>query len=169
MQKILFIDRDGTLIEEPDDEQVDSFEKLKFTKGVIRNLSFIREKTDYKFVLVSNQDGLGTDSFPEETFWPIHNFIMQTFEREGVVFDKQHIDNHFPEDNNPNRKPNIGMLTEYIDNPEYDLKGSFVIGDRESDMLLAKNLGCQVLLYGNNGMTWDKIAEILLQVNVRLK
>jgi imidazoleglycerol-phosphate dehydratase/histidinol-phosphatase len=112
-------------------------------------------------VLVSNQDGLGTDSFPEETFWPIHNFIMQTFEREGVVFDKQHIDNHFPEDNNPNRKPNIGMLTEYIDNPEYDLKGSFVIGDRESDMLLAKNLGCQVLLYGNNGMTWDKIAEIL--------
>ena len=140
MKKILFIDRDGTLIEEPQDEQIDSFEKLKFTKGVFKNLRFIRENLDFMFVMVSNQDGLGTASFPEETFWPIHNFILQTLEGEGVTFDKQHIDPHFPEDNSPMRKPGTGMLTEYFDQEKYDLKNSYVIGDRDTDRQLAENL-----------------------------
>ena len=113
--RLLFIDRDGTLIQEPEDEQIDSFEKLVFTKGVFRNLAFIAQHTDYELVMVSNQDGLGTDSFPEDTFWPVHNFIIQTLESEGIHFAKQHIDRHFPEDNSPMRKPGTGMLTEYID------------------------------------------------------
>lgn len=161
MKKILFIDRDGTLIREPEDEQIDSFEKLVFVDGVFRNLSFIRKKLDFEFVMVSNQDGLGTDSFPEDTFWPVHNFILQTLKGEGIEFDRQFIDPHFPEDNHPNRKPGTGMLTEYIDNPEYDLAGSYVIGDRESDAQLAENLGCKSLILGRDGMNWDKIAEIL--------
>ena len=160
-QKILFIDRDGTLIEEPADEQIDAFEKLKFVKGMIRNLAFIREKLDFRFVMVSNQDGLGTDSFPEDTFWPVHNFILQTLEGEGITFDDQKIDPHFPEDKHPNRKPGIGMLTEYINNPDYDIAGSYVIGDRESDEQLAQNLGCKALILGKDGMTWPKIAELL--------
>ncbi len=161
MKKILFIDRDGTLIHEPEDEQIDSFEKLVFVDGVFRNLSFIRKNLDFEFVMVSNQDGLGTDSFPEDTFWPVHNFILQTLKGEGIEFDRQFIDPHFPEDNHPNRKPGTGMLTEYIDNPEYDLAGSYVIGDRESDAQLAENLGCKSLILGRDGMNWDKIAEIL--------
>ena len=161
MKKILFIDRDGTLIREPEDEQIDSFEKLVFVDGVFRNLSFIRKNLDFEFVMVSNQDGLGTDSFPEDTFWPVHNFILQTLKGEGIEFDRQFIDPHFPEDNHPNRKPGTGMLTEYIDNPEYDLAGSYVIGDRESDAQLAENLGCKPLILGRDGMNWDKIAEIL--------
>lgn len=160
-QRILFIDRDGTLVEEPDDEQVDSFGKLKFVKGVFRNLGFIRSKLDFRFVMVSNQDGLCTSSFPEETFWPVHNFILQTLEGEGVTFDDILIDRHFPEDNHPCRKPGTGMLTEYIGNPAYDLPGSYVIGDRDTDRLLAENLGCKALILGRDGMTWDKIAEIL--------
>lgn len=159
--RILFIDRDGTLIEEPADEQIDAFEKLKFTKGVFRNLAFIRKNLDFKFVMVSNQDGLGTASFPEETFWPVHNFILQTLESEGVTFDEQLIDRHFPEDNHPNRKPGTGMLKEYIDNEAYDLANSYVIGDRDTDRQLADNLGCKALILGKDGMTWDKIAEIL--------
>ena len=110
MKRLLFIDRDGTLIEEPADEQIDAFEKLKFTKGVFRNLHFIREHTDFEFVMVSNQDGLGTDAFPEDTFWPVHNFILQTLESEGVTFDEILIDPHFPEDNAPTRKPNTGLV-----------------------------------------------------------
>ena len=161
MKKLLFIDRDGTLIREPEDEQIDSFEKLVFVDGVFRNLSFIRKNLDFECVMVSNQDGLGTDSFPEDTFWPVHNFILQTLKGEGIEFDKQFIDPHFPEDNHPNRKPGTGMLTEYINNPEYDLAGSYVIGDRESDAQLAENLGCKSLILGKDGMTWDKIAEIL--------
>lgn len=159
--KILFIDRDGTLIEEPEDEQIDSFAKLKFTKGVFRNLGFIRSHLDFKFIMVSNQDGLGTDSFPENTFWPVHNFIIQTLEGEGITFDDQLIDRHFPEDNSPMRKPGIGMLKDYIENPQYDIPGSYVIGDRESDEQLAKNLGCKALILGKDNMTWDKIAELL--------
>ena len=111
--------------------------------------------------MVSNQDGLGTDSFPEETFWPVHNFILQTLEGEGITFDDQKIDPHFPEDKHPNRKPGIGMLTEYINNPDYDIAGSYVIGDRESDEQLAQNLGCKALILGKDGMTWPKIAELL--------
>jgi imidazoleglycerol-phosphate dehydratase / histidinol-phosphatase len=160
-QKILFIDRDGTLIEEPADEQIDSFEKLKFTKGVFKNLEFIRRNLDFRFVMVSNQDGLGTKSFPEDTFWPVHNFIIQTLEGEGITFDDQLIDRHFPEDNSPMRKPGTGMLKEYLNNPTYDIEGSFVIGDRETDAKLAENIGCKVLILGQNGITWDKIAEIL--------
>lgn len=160
-QRILFIDRDGTLIEEPHDEQVDSFDKLKFVKGVFRNLGFIRSNLDFRFVMVSNQDGLGTKSFPEDTFWPVHNFMLQTLEGEGITFDDIHIDRHFPEDNHPCRKPGTGMLTEYIDNPAYDIKGSYVIGDRATDRQLADNLGCKALILGKDGITWDKIAEIL--------
>ena len=161
MKKILFIDRDGTLVCEPEDEQVDSFEKLKFVDGVFRNLSFIRQHLDFRFVMVSNQDGLGTPSFPEETFWPVHNFILQSLKGESIVFDDYKIDTHFPNDMSPMRKPNVGMLTEYIDNPEYDIPNSYVIGDRETDRQLAENLGCKALILGDNGMTWDKIAEIL--------
>lgn len=161
MKKVLFIDRDGTLIKEPEDEQIDSFEKLVFVEGMFRNLSFIRKNLDFEFVMVSNQDGLGTVSFPEDTFWPVHNFILQTLKGEGVEFDNILIDRHFPEDNHPCRKPGTGMLTEYINNPEYDIAGSFVIGDRESDAQLAKNLGCKSLILGKDGMNWDKIAEML--------
>lgn len=161
MKKILFIDRDGTLIKEPADEQIDSFEKLEFVEGVFRNLGFIRKNLDFEFVMVSNQDGLGTDSFPEETFWPVHNFILKTMKGEGIEFENILIDRHFPEDNHPCRKPGTGMLTQYINNPEYDLAGSYVIGDRESDAQLARNLGCQSLILSKEGMTWDKIAELL--------
>jgi imidazoleglycerol-phosphate dehydratase/histidinol-phosphatase len=161
MQRVLFIDRDGTLIEEPYDEQIDSFEKLKFVDGVFRNLGFIRRKLDFRFVMVSNQDGLGTSSFPEDTFWPVHNFILQTLEGEGISFDEQLIDRHFPEDNSPMRKQGTGMLTEYLNNDKYDLANSYVIGDRETDRKLAENIGCKALILGQDGMTWDKIAEIL--------
>ncbi len=160
-QPILFIDRDGTLIEEPQDEQIDAFEKLKFKKGVFRNLGFIRQKLDFRFVMVTNQDGLGTASFPENTFWPVHNFILQTLEDEGITFDDILIDRHFPEDNSPCRKPGTGMLTEYLDNAKYDIPGSFVIGDRETDRQLAENIGCKSLILGKDGMTWEKISELL--------
>ena len=161
MKRLLFIDRDGTLIEEPADEQIDAFEKLKFTKGVFRNLHFIREHTDFEFVMVSNQDGLGTDAFPEDTFWPVHNFILQTLESEGVTFDEILIDPHFPEDNAPTRKPNTGLVEKYMNNPEYDISNSYVIGDRETDRQFAKNIGCKSLILSDEGMSWDKISELL--------
>ena len=161
MKKILFIDRDGTLIEEPADEQIDAFEKLKFTPGMIRNLGFIRSKLDFEFVMVSNQDGLGTSSFPENTFWPVHNFILQSLEGEGITFDEILIDRHFPEDNADTRKPNTGLVRKYIDNPEYDIAESYVIGDRDTDRQFAENIGCKSLILGRDGMTWDKIAELL--------
>lgn len=169
MKKLLFIDRDGTIIKEPADEQIDAFEKLIFVEGVFRNLSFIRKNLDFEFVMVSNQDGLGTDSFPEETFWPVHNFILQTLKGEGIEFDNILIDRHFPEDNHPCRKPGTGMLKEYIEKsnlnpeckaPEYDLASSFVIGDRETDGQLAKNLGCGFLKIEDE-TSWEKIAERL--------
>ena len=160
-QRFLFIDRDGTLIEEPEDEQIDAFEKLKFVRGMIRNLAFIRQHTDFKFILVSNQDGLGTDSFPESTFWPVHHFILQTLEGEGITFDDQLIDRHFPEDHSPMRKPGTGMLRNYLNNPDYDIANSFVIGDRDTDRQLADNLGCRALIIGQDGMDWNKIAELL--------
>lgn len=160
-QRILFIDRDGTLIEEPYDEQVDSFSKLKFTKGVFKNLGFICSNLDFLFVMVSNQDGLGTESFPEETFWPVHNFILQTLKGENIIFDDILIDRHFPEDNHPCRKPGTGMLTKYLDYQKYDIQGSYVIGDRDTDKRFAENIGCKALILGKDGMTWDKIAEIL--------
>lgn len=161
MKRILFIDRDGTLIEEPADEQIDAFEKLKFTKGVFRNLHFIREHTDFEFVMVSNQDGLGTDAFPEDTFWPVQNFILQTLESEGITFDEILVDPHFPEDNAPTRKPNTGLVEKYMNDPEYDIANSYVIGDRKTDRKFAENIGCKSLILSDEGMSWDKIAELL--------
>lgn len=160
-QRILFIDRDGTIVEEPHDEQVDALEKVKFTPGVFRNLSFIKQKLDYRLVMVSNQDGLGTESFPEDTFWPAQNFILQTLEGEGVTFDEVLIDRHFPQDNAPTRKPNTGLVQKYMDDPHYDLANSYVIGDRDTDEAFAHNIGCKALILGKDGMTWDKIAEIV--------
>jgi imidazoleglycerol-phosphate dehydratase/histidinol-phosphatase len=161
MKRILFIDRDGTLIEEPADEQIDALEKLKFTKGMFRNLGFIRQHLDFEFVMVSNQDGLGTESFPEDTFWPVHNFILQTLEGEGVTFDEILIDPHFPEDNAPTRKPNTGLVEKYINNLDYDIANSYVIGDRETDRAFAQNIGCKSLILSDEGMSWDKICELL--------
>ena len=162
MKRILFIDRDGTLVEEPHDEQVDALEKIRFTRGMFRNLSLLREKTDFLFVMVSNQDGLGTDSFPEDTFWPAQNFILQALEGEGVTFDDILIDSHFPEDNASTRKPQTGLVEKYMNQPEkYDIANSYVIGDRETDAQFARNIGCKSLILGRDGMTWDKIAEIL--------
>ena len=128
---------------------------------MFRNLGFIRAKLDFEFVMVSNQDGLGTDSFPEDTFWPVHNFILQTLEGEGITFDEILIDRHFPEDNAPTRKPNTGLVTKYLNNPEYDIANSFVIGDRETDRQFAENIGCKALILGKDGMDWDKITELL--------
>ena len=140
MKKVLFIDRDGTLvIEPPIDYQLDSFEKLAFYPKVFQYLSKIVKELDFELVLVTNQDGLGTDSYPENTFWPVHNFVMSTFEKEGIVFKEQIIDRTFAADNAPTRKPNTGLLTEYIKG-EYDLTNSYVIGDRLTDVELAKNL-----------------------------
>lgn len=143
MKKALFIDRDGTLvIEPPVDYQLDSLEKLEFYPKVFRNLYFIRKQLDFEFVMVTNQDGLGTDSFPEDTFWPAHNKMLKTLEGEGIRFDDILIDRSFPEDNSPNRKPRTGMLGNYLSG-EYDLANSYVIGDRLTDMQLAVNLGAK--------------------------
>ena len=156
MRKILFIDRDGTILREPEDEQIDSYEKFHFVEGAIGALSFIRRHTDYELVMVSNQDGLGTASYPEKDFWPTQNLMLEILQGEGVTFDDILIDRSFPEDNLPTRKPGTGMLTDYIGNPEVDLAGSFVIGDRENDRKLAENLGCQYLF-----PDWKKVAEIV--------
>ncbi len=140
-KKVLFIDRDGTLaIEPPVDYQLDSFEKLEFYPKVFQYLGKIAKELDFELVMVTNQDGLGTDSFPEDTFWPVHNFLVKTFEQEGIVFAEQVIDRTFAKDNSPTRKPNTGLLTKYF-SEEYDLANSFVIGDRLTDVELAKNLG----------------------------
>ncbi len=149
MKKVLFIDRDGTLIKEPADEQNDSFEKLEFYPKSIPFLSKIANELDYELVLITNQDGLGTDVFPENTFWPVHNFIMKTFENEGVVFAEQFIDRTFPKDNSPNRKPNTGLLGQYFTS-DYDLQNSYVIGDRLTDIELAKNLGAKGIYINDN-------------------
>lgn len=159
--RILFIDRDGTLVREPIDEQVDSFAKLEFTPGVFSNLSFIRKHTDFKFVMVSNQDGLGSPSFPEEDFFPVHDFIIKTFKGEGITFDEELIDRHFPQDESPMRKPSTGMVEKYINDPNIDIANSYVIGDRESDAQFAKNIGCKSLILDDEFMTWEKIAELL--------
>lgn len=139
-KKVLFIDRDGTLIKEPTDEQTDSFDKLEFYPKVFQGLSKIAKELDFEIVMITNQDGLGTAVYPENTFWPVHNFILKTFEAEGVVFKEQFIDRTFAKDNAPTRKPNTGLLTKYFTG-DYDLENSFVIGDRLTDIELAKNLG----------------------------
>lgn len=145
-EKVLFIDRDGTLVLEPPvDYQLDSLEKLEFYPGVFRNLHFIKSKLDFKLVIVSNQDGMGSPSFPESDFWPAQNKILRAFENEGVTFDAIHIDSSMPEDNLPTRKPGVAMLTDYFTD-KYNLQESFVIGDRFTDVKLAENLGCKAIL-----------------------
>lgn len=139
-KKVLFIDRDGTMIKETIDEQIDAFDKMIFYPKAFTFLGKIAKELDYELVMITNQDGLGTDVFPEDTFWPVHNFIMKSFENEGVVFDNVFLDRTFPKDNANTRKPGTGLLTEYF-SEEYDLANSFVIGDRLTDMELAKNLG----------------------------
>ena len=160
MKKVLFIDRDGTLvIEPPVDYQLDSLEKLEFYPKVMRNLGFIRSKLDFEFVMVTNQDGLGTASFPEETFWPAHNLMMKTLAGEGITFDEDCIDRSMPADNALTRKPRTGMLEKYLHNPEYDLANSFVIGDRPTDVELAKNLGCRAIFLNDNVQLLKPVAE----------
>src|SRR6201986_4881445 len=148
--KILFIDRDGTLITEPPDEQIDSFEKLEFYPGALQYLSKIATELDYELVMVTNQDGLGTASYPEDTFWPVHNFVLKTFENEGVKFSAIYIDRTWPKDNAPTRKPGTALLTQYFDTEKYDLKNSFTIGDRRNDVLLGKNLGAKAIWLNNH-------------------
>lgn len=159
MKKALFIDRDGTILVEPSDEQIDSYEKFRFVPGVISALCFLRKHTDFEFVMVSNQDGLGTDSYPEEDFWPTHNLMLSVLKGEGVEFDDILIDRSFPEDNLPTRKPGTAMLTRYTSG-EYDLNQCYVIGDRQTDAQLAVNLGCQSLIL-NDELGWEKIREIV--------
>ena len=149
MKPVLFIDRDGTLIKEPADEQIDSFEKLDFYPKVFQYLSKIAKELNFEIVMVTNQDGLGTAVYPEDTFWPVHNFILKTFEQEGVVFKAQFIDRTFAKDNAPTRKPNTGLLTKYF-SEDYDLANSFVIGDRLTDVELAKNLGAKGIFINDN-------------------
>jgi imidazoleglycerol-phosphate dehydratase/histidinol-phosphatase len=155
-KKILCIDRDGTLIKEPADEQIDSFAKLEFYPGVLQYLPRIAAELDYELVMVSNQDGLGTASFPEDTFWPVQNFILTTLKNESVVFSNICIDRTLPADNAPTRKPGTALLTEYFDTEKYDLKNSFTIGDRKNDILLGYNLGAKAIWLNNNPGLGDK-------------
>lgn len=151
MKRILFIDRDGTLIHEaPPSYQLDSFDKLTFYPQVFRYLGQIARELDYELVMPTNQDGLGTQSFPENTFWPVHNFVIKSFENEGIHFSNVLIDKTFAKDNAPTRKPGTGMFTQYINNSAYDLPNSYVIGDRITDVQLAKNLGCKAIWINND-------------------
>lgn len=166
MKRILFIDRDGTLINEaPPTYQLDSFDKLTFYPHMFEYMGRIARELDYELVMVTNQDGLGTGSFPEDTFWPLQNLVMKSLEGEGINFSAVHIDRTFPKDNAPTRKPNTGMLTGYIDNPAYDMANSYVIGDRITDVQLAKNLGCKAIWLNNDANLGaaeinDQIAEL---------
>ena len=157
MNKVIFVDRDGTLLKEPFDEQIDALDKVEFVPGAISGLKALMG-LGYELVMASNQDGLGTPAFPEETFWPAQNFLLKTLEGEGVVFNDFLIDPSFPEDKSPNRKPGIGMFGKYLDG-SYDLSASWVIGDRETDRQLAANLGCRALLVGE--LSWAQIAETI--------
>ncbi len=161
MKRILFIDRDGTLIEEaPPTYQLDSYEKLAFYPQVFEFMGRIAREFDYELVMVTNQDGLGTDAFPENTFWPLHNLVMKSLEGEGIHFSAIHIDRSFPQDNLPTRKPGIGMLTEYLNNEAYDIEHSYVIGDRITDIQLAKHLGCRgIWLNNGSGLGAAEIAD----------
>ena len=168
-KRVLFIDRDGTLVIEPHiDLQLDSLEKLEFYPSVFQWLSRIAREMDYELVMVTNQDGLGTDSFPEDTFWPAQNKIIQAFKNEGIEFSEILIDKSFPEDNAPTRKPRTGLLGKYI-HGNYDLENSFVIGDRATDIELAKNLGCKGIFISNDSndyatlttKSWEEIFNFL--------
>jgi imidazoleglycerol-phosphate dehydratase/histidinol-phosphatase len=162
MKKVLFIDRDGTIIHEPiTDQQVDSYEKLAFLPNAISNLKKIAQELDFELVMVTNQDGLGTQSFPEETFWPAHNKMLEILASEGIEFAAIHIDRSFPADNLPTRKPGIGMLSEYF-NGFYDLANSFVLGDRETDVQLAKNLGSKGIFIGEQTISSELTESLAL-------
>lgn len=171
MKKVLFIDRDGVLaVEPPSDYQLDSLEKLEFMPGVLRYLPQIVEQFDFDLVMVTNQDGLGTESFPESTFWPAHNKILKALENEGVIFSDVYIDRTFEDDQKDTRKPGVGMLSKYIDGA-YDLENSFVIGDRLSDMELAKNLSATGILINKTILkqgvfvkcdSWEEVYNYLL-------
>ncbi len=173
MKKVLFIDRDGTLIKEaPPSYQLDSFDKLEFYPGMFSWMKKIAQELDYELVMITNQDGLGTPSFPEDTFWPVHNFVIKSLANEGIEFSAVYIDRTFPADNAPTRKPGTGMLTSYINNKEYDLPGSFVIGDRITDVQLAKNLGCRAIWLKEDSLLGGaevKDDEITLQAVVALE
>ena len=160
MKKVLFIDRDGTIIVEPEDEQVDTVGKFRFLPKAISSLAFIRQHTDYELVMVTNQDGLGTPAYPQDVFDQLQSLMLETLKGEGVEFDAIHIDKSFPEDNLPTRKPGIGMLTQYL-NGDYDLQNSYVIGDRQTDAQLATNLGCKSLIIGTDVDDWEKITKIV--------
>ena len=158
MKKVLFIDRDGTMIKEPADEQIDAFDKLVFYPKVFTYLGKIAKELDFELAMITNQDGLGTDEYPEETFWPVHNFIMDSFENEGVVFSDVFIDKTFPHENAATRKPKTGLLTKYFSSA-YDLENSFVIGDRLTDIELAKNLGAKgIFINDNTNLGTDEIS-----------
>ena len=157
MRKVIFIDRDGTLLREPADEQIDSLEKVAFVPGAISGMKALTG-LGYELVMASNQDGLGTSAFPEDTFWPAQNLLLKTLEGEGVVFDDILIDRHFPADGSPCRKPGTGMFGKYLDG-SYDLPASWVIGDRETDLELARNLGCKGLQVGP--LSWEEIVETI--------
>lgn len=169
MKKVLFIDRDGTLALEPADYQLDALEKLVFYPEVFTYLGKIAREMDYELVMVTNQDGLGTASFPEDSFWPTHNFILKSFENEGVIFDNILIDKSFPANNAPTRKPRTGLLTQYLDSEQYDLANSFVIGDRLTDMELAKNLGAKGLFIANDEALGAEEAAKDLEAAIALK
>jgi len=169
MKKILFIDRDGTLALEPSDYQLDALDKLIFYPEVFTYLGKIAKEMDYELVMVTNQDGLGTDSFPEDSFWPTHNFLLKSFENEGVVFDAIHIDRSFPAEHSPNRKPRTGLLEKYQNTSIYDLANSFVIGDRITDMELAKNLGCKGLFIATDEALGAEEAGEGIEASIALK
>lgn len=173
MKKVLFIDRDGTLIcEAPPDYQLDSFEKLKFYPAMFTWMRKIAQELDYELVMVTNQDGLGTAQFPEDTFWPVHNFVMKSLEAEDIFFQAVYIDKTFPSENAPTRKPGTGMLTDYINNPDYDLVNSYVIGDRITDVQLAKNLGSKAIwIKEDEGLGGAEINDSLtdLQTTIALE
>ena len=162
MKKILFIDRDGTLALEPENYQLDSFDKLIFYPGVFNSLGKISRELDFELVMVTNQDGLGTPSFPENTFWPTHRFLLKCFENEEIIFDDIYIDKSLPSDNAPTRKPGIGLLKKYINNKNYDLENSYVIGDRLTDMELALNLGAKGIFISND----EKLVEMEISENL---
>ncbi|WP_369014560.1 bifunctional histidinol-phosphatase/imidazoleglycerol-phosphate dehydratase HisB [Flavobacterium anhuiense] len=166
MKKVLFIDRDGTIVLEPENYQLDSLDKLEFYPKAFQYLAKIAAELDYELAMVTNQDGLGTDSFPEDTFWPTQNFILKAFENEGVVFDEIFVDRTFPEENAPTRKPRTGMLTKYLNNPEYDLANSFVLGDRLTDVELAKNLGAKAIFMNDtDGIGSNEISSKREELN----
>ncbi|WP_405253008.1 bifunctional histidinol-phosphatase/imidazoleglycerol-phosphate dehydratase HisB [Dokdonia sp. Asnod3-C12] len=170
-KKVLFIDRDGTMIKETVDEQIDAFEKMIFYPKCFTWLGKIAQELDYELVMITNQDGLGTDSFPEDTFWPVHNFIMKSFENEGVFFDNVFLDRTFPHENKDTRKPGTGLLTQYF-SEEYDLANSFVIGDRLTDMQLATNLGAKGIFINddtNLGMGEITISQDDLNKDIALE